>query len=94
MHVHVHMCELTCECVFPTSSLDSVATTSSSIKNYFSTPAAKMDGVIPGFSDLDQHEENFSWTVQKFCDNINHIWTGQAFYLKRRSHPIMYQEVV
>lgn len=26
----------------------------------FSTTAAKMDGIISGFSDLDQHEENFS----------------------------------
>ena len=60
MCVHVHMRVYTCVHVFPTPSLNSVVITTSPIKNYCSPLDAEMDGIIRGFSDLDEHEENFS----------------------------------
>ena len=77
-----YVCPHTCVHALATPSLNSVAITSSTIKNYCSPLEAEMDRIIPGFSDLDEHEENFSWTVQKCWDNINHAETGCAFYLK------------
>lgn len=62
VHECVHMCVFAHMCVhvFPTSSLESVVIASTSTKNYFGPLASEMDGIISGFPDLDQHEENFS----------------------------------